>query len=593
MSAIILVGLGELVDILHLELKLKAYMDMMLFLHLRGEESNSFNMGKQEFKDLPLEHDILSFIRDLGNTRDITYLIDLNVDYLHQPWREFSTIINKCLSGKETGITRFVYLVLKFFGVNKGTKIKTKAKVAKSDKKKQPTKKPKAKGLAVLSKIALTKAEQLKLATKRSKKDFHISHASGSGDGVDIESKVPAEHQQNTSGTDEGTDSDEEDDDENDFEDDDDDNNDSDDINKSDDERTKSDRDEIPDPNLANIHDIENNDEEEEDEVTKELYDDVNVNLRNDDIEMINADQGASKQLNASQLSRFEQEEEDAHVTLTSILDTQKTGADNEIASLMDTTAYHATTIPKITLSFATPTPSPPSFFNPSQQEATPTPTPTTSEATTSFSFLSDFASVFKFNERVTNLEKYIEEAQAEKREYIELVDSTVRTIIKEEVNAQLPQMLPQAILDVATLAAVTLSEFELTKILIDKIKKNKSFYVANYKRELYDALVKSYNTKKDIFESYGEVFSLKRSRDDKDKDQDPSTGLDRGTKRRKSSKDAESSKYSRSKEKKSSSIQQDQEFVTRDNDEQPADKEVTKADWFKKPKRPPTPDSD
>nr|GFD50771.1 hypothetical protein [Tanacetum cinerariifolium] len=45
----------------------------------------------------------------------------------------------------------------------------------------------------------------------------------------------------------------------------------------------------------------------------------------------------------------------------------------------------------------------------------------------------------------------YVEEAQAEKREYIELVDSTVRTIIKEEVKAQLPQILPQAISDVAT----------------------------------------------------------------------------------------------------------------------------------------------
>ncbi|GKE52818.1 hypothetical protein Tco_1487974 [Tanacetum coccineum] len=29
------------------------------------------------------------------------------------------------------------------------------------------------------------------------------------------------------------------------------------------------------------------------------------------------------------------------------------------------------------------------------------------------------------------------------------------------------------------------------------------------------------------------------------------------------------------------------------DNDEQPADKEVTKANWFKKPKQPPTPDPD
>ncbi|GJT72181.1 hypothetical protein Tco_1031467 [Tanacetum coccineum] len=57
---------------------------------------------RQVFKDLPLEQDILSFIKDLGHTKDITYLIDVNVDYLHQPWRAFATVINKCLSGKET-----------------------------------------------------------------------------------------------------------------------------------------------------------------------------------------------------------------------------------------------------------------------------------------------------------------------------------------------------------------------------------------------------------------------------------------------------------------------------------------------------------
>nr|GEW53277.1 hypothetical protein [Tanacetum cinerariifolium] len=147
----------------------------------------------------------------------------------------------------------------------------------------------------------------------------------------------------------------------------------------------------------------------------------------------------------------------------------------------------------------------------------------------------------------------------------------------------------PQSSYEVAT----TLSEFELTKILIDKIEKNKSFDVADYKREIYDALVKSYNTDKDIFESYGEVFSLKRSPNERDKDRDPSAGLDRGTKRRKSSKDAESSRDSRSKEKKFLSMQKDQEFITGDNEEKPADKEVTKADWFKKPKRPLTPDPD
>ncbi|GJY24085.1 hypothetical protein Tco_0397743 [Tanacetum coccineum] len=50
----------------------------------------------------------------------------------------------------------------------------------------------------------------------------------------------------------------------------------------------------------------------------------------------------------------------------------------------------------------------------------------------------------------------------------------------------------------------------------------------------------------------------LKRSRDDCDKDRDPSAGSDRGKKRRKSSKDAECSRDSRSKEKKSSSTSKD-----------------------------------
>ncbi|GKE80439.1 hypothetical protein Tco_1550439 [Tanacetum coccineum] len=56
----------------------------------------------QVFKDLPLEQDILSFVRDLGHTGDITYLTDVNVDYMNQPWRAFATVIKKCLSGKET-----------------------------------------------------------------------------------------------------------------------------------------------------------------------------------------------------------------------------------------------------------------------------------------------------------------------------------------------------------------------------------------------------------------------------------------------------------------------------------------------------------
>ncbi|GJZ81393.1 hypothetical protein Tco_0646387 [Tanacetum coccineum] len=442
----------------------------------------------------------------------------------------------------------------------KGTRLKSKAKVAKPDKKKQPAKKIKAKGLVVLSEVALTKAEQLKLATKKSKKDFHMSYASGVGDGFDTQSKVPDEQQQKSSGTDEGTGDSEDEDNENnsdnisDESDDDNDGNDGDDDDATDvdkqegddtnddDEETNSNRTEsdkikihILDQSTTefyeeeeeNIDDKETMYDDEDDEVTKELYEDVNVNLGNEDTEMTNADQGAIDQQNVFQQSEFEQVEEEAHVTLTLVLDTQKTDepvqsssvfsdftskllnlenpslADNEITSLMETSACHATT---------------------------------SAQALSCIPAIVDRYMDNKLGEAINkailahNLDCR-QEAQDEKNAYIELVDTSTRALIKEEVNTQLPQI-------------ASLFEFELTKILIDKMEKNKSYDKADYKMKLYDALVESYNTDKDLFDSYGEIFSLKRRRDE-DKDRDPSVGSDRGKKRRKSSKDVESSKDS------------------------------------------------
>ncbi|GKF48027.1 hypothetical protein Tco_0141278 [Tanacetum coccineum] len=60
-------------------------------------------------------------------------------------------------------------------------KLKTSKKEAKPAKKKQPAKTSKAKGLTVLSEVALTEAEQMKLATKRSLIQTHNSYAIGSG----------------------------------------------------------------------------------------------------------------------------------------------------------------------------------------------------------------------------------------------------------------------------------------------------------------------------------------------------------------------------------------------------------------------------
>ncbi|GKD56688.1 hypothetical protein Tco_1290075 [Tanacetum coccineum] len=63
----------------------------------------------------------------------------------------------------------------------------SKKKPAKSKKDATITK---GKGLNVLSEVALSEDAQLNEVTKGSKKDFHVSHASGSGDGTDLESGV-------------------------------------------------------------------------------------------------------------------------------------------------------------------------------------------------------------------------------------------------------------------------------------------------------------------------------------------------------------------------------------------------------------------
>ncbi|GKA89888.1 hypothetical protein Tco_0811700 [Tanacetum coccineum] len=169
--------------------------------------------------------------------------------------------------------------------------------------------------------------------------------------------------------------------------------------------------------------------------------------------------------------------------------------------------------------------------------------------------------------------------------------------------------------------AATSLIEFELKKILLDKIQNSKSYQGAQEHRDLYDALVKSYKLDKDLFESYGKAYSLKRDREDKDKDKDPPAGSDQGSKKQKTSKDAEPSKGSKSKKSKSSSSKgnksqpkssgksaqaEESVFESADTemphnqgddlgntDDQPYVEATSRDDWFKKPERPPTLNSD
>nr|GEV42761.1 hypothetical protein [Tanacetum cinerariifolium] len=247
-------------------------------------------LPNQTFDELPFEEEILAFLRYLRHSGEIRKLIDVNINKLHQPWRSFTAVINKCLSRKSTGYDslrlsqaqilwgmyhkknvdfayllwedfvyqvehkdakksnemyypRFTKVIIRFFMTkdpsilrrNKNTQQfgvmlpvelthkdirnyatykeyhaivsgaappKTKASVKKtqsssdtiitplmaastrlltSAKGKQPANSSKVKGLSVLFEVAMTEAEQMKLAIKRSLQQTHISQASRSG----------------------------------------------------------------------------------------------------------------------------------------------------------------------------------------------------------------------------------------------------------------------------------------------------------------------------------------------------------------------------------------------------------------------------
>nr|GEY20333.1 hypothetical protein [Tanacetum cinerariifolium] len=153
------------------------------------------------FEEPPPEEEIISFIIDLGHTV-LDQPSHVRVRSLHDlPYLCYCEKTPKQKSTKKKDDSESS-LKTKPTQASKGKRIKTSAKGDKPVKMKQSV--IKSKGLTVLSEAALSEANQMKLAIERSKKEFHISHVSGSGDGVDILSKVPDEQQQTVSHTNEG-----------------------------------------------------------------------------------------------------------------------------------------------------------------------------------------------------------------------------------------------------------------------------------------------------------------------------------------------------------------------------------------------------
>ncbi|GJX05463.1 hypothetical protein Tco_0191379 [Tanacetum coccineum] len=522
------------------------------------------NLPGQKFEDPPFEEDILAFIRELSYPRDIKSISYVKFDTLYQPWRTFGTIINKCLSGKVTGLDQlrlsraqiiwgmyhqknvdYVYLlwedlvyqienkvskknkdmyyprftkviinhfmskdqsitrknkvdwhmanndpilttmrfipkhetVQKYGAILPDTltnqamkesyayktyhdfatgkvipkpkyvrrstrektdqaptaspvkRLKVTAKVAKSGKKKLP-----AQGLETLSEIALSEAEQMKIVTKRSKTQFHSSHASGSGadEGIGVTPGVPDVP---TYGSEDEMiswkSSDEDEDNEVSLSKDDDDNDDNkdDDGQDDDNEQTESDmmvmtffipssplmmkkKDNMKKIKKKRGEELDEEEPNEEDEVN-ELYRDVNVNLEGRDTEMTNA---LLANVQTTQVI------EDTHVIITAItpevqqqsssvssgfisnmlIPNPDTGIDSilnlntESTSLVDFPVTMNVEMPPSSVTTLPPPPIP--------QQQTPVSTPTIVPST-SLKFFPTFGSLFKFKDKVKALE--------------------------------------------------------------------------------------------------------------------------------------------------------------------------------------------
>nr|GEV14900.1 hypothetical protein [Tanacetum cinerariifolium] len=341
-----------------------------------------------------------------------------------------------------------------------------------STKGKQPakaSKSSKAKSLSALSEVAMTEAQQLKLVTKRSLQQTHISQASGSGTdngtgsipGVpDVPTDEPEEELSWNSTDEEGSDDEVKDGDED---------NDGDDGEEGDggDDGEEGDGDDEGNGEEdigLNVGGEEGQVEEEEED---ELYRDVNIN------------QGRGIQATL--------EVEDSHVTLT-LVNPDGQQQSSSVSSQFVTSMLNPT-------------------LDVDQKE--------------NDEFLKTIDE---------NLQKIIKE---QVKEQVQVQVSKILPRIEQTVNKQLEaEVLTRSSHSSKTsyVVAADLLEMDLKKILIEKMEGNKSIQRSDEQRNLYKALVEAYKSNKIILDTYGDIVTLKRRRDgDADKDEEPSAGPARG----------------------------------------------------------------
>ncbi|GKE91007.1 hypothetical protein Tco_1572102, partial [Tanacetum coccineum] len=192
--------------------------------------------------------------------------------------------------------------------------------------------------------------------------------------------------------------------------------------------------------------------------------------------------------------------------------------------------------------------------------------------------------------------ERLRDEAQAENADFLNKLDDNINKIIKDQVKEQVKAQVSKILPKIKKTVNEQL-EAELKKILIEKMKSNKSIHKSDEQKNLYKALVDAYESDKLILDTYGDIVSFKRRRDDEDKDEEPFARSNRGS--------TEGSKYLHKSTGESAHAEEPmhtakdleeathQEFKTGATEDQPVDETPHPSEWFQKPTRLPSLDRD
>ncbi|GJU93096.1 hypothetical protein Tco_1317852 [Tanacetum coccineum] len=551
-------------------------------------------LPNQQFEELPFEEAILTFLRDLGHSREIKVITDVNVNKLHQPWRSFAAVINKCLSGKSTGydslclpsVGRFhlssreqecqeeddhMFTTIKVVSRHEDTQLygailpddltneaikdsesykeyypiasgaeppKTKASVKKkqveSDKAKNP---PATKGKRLKITAKVTKPSMKKQPTQGLETLSEVALTEEEQMRIVTKRSLTEYHSSHASGSgaDEGTgksSSDEDDDAKSENDNDDADNQDDDgqEYDEYDDEEQDSDK-EIQD---ANVEGDKMNEEDKNEEVEVDaLYRDVNINLEGRDTEMTDAPRI---------IIQTTQVIEDTLVIITLVNPEGQQQIDVPVTTFAEPPQISATTHPQnhptsfITHLQQTPVPTPPTFQAPHYKIF---PILALYSAVSSIPGIVDAYLANKMHEAVKTAvhlqsERLRDEAQAESADLLNKLADNIKKIIKDQVK-EIVKLHPKILTKLRILSINNSNFSEVEKV------KNWRRKRSDEQKNLYKALVDAYKSDKLVLDTYGETVSLKRRQDEEDKDEEPSAGSNWGSKRIRTGKEPES----------------------------------------------------